>query len=273
MFLFRALASGSSGNAYLLRSGPTALLVDAGLPLSRLTKYLAQEDLRPGELTGVLISHEHRDHCTAARDLATRCHVPVWANCEVLAAAGVHDLPQARVLDIGRPVLIGDIEVTAFPVLHDAVSPVGFQLASPQRTITVATDLGDLTDEVVTAVRRADLVVLEANHDLELLQRSRYPAHLRARVAGRTGHLSNVQAARAIAAHARDDQAEVWLAHLSRENNTPRLALQTVRQALKMAGRTLGVEVVRRDTPSLRWTGAPRPRQLQLFAGWEASSA
>lgn len=273
MFLFQALASGSSGNAFLLRTPKATLLFDAGLRLPTLIKYLATEGVAPESISAVLLSHEHRDHCVSARDLAVRHNATVCANVDVLRAVGLHELPRAQVLENERPTLFGDVVVTSFPVQHDAVRPVGFLIEVEGRTITIATDLGHATTEVTAAVAAADLVVLEANHDAGLLRNGRYPAHLRKRVAGPTGHLSNEQAGALLAAHLKTADTEVWLAHLSRENNTSALALKTVRSFLGGGRREFGsVGIALRDRPSLRWTGATRPRQLSLFAGWSGVS-
>lgn len=268
MFAFRSLASGSSGNAFLLRTGKSTLLFEAGLRLPILQKYLAAEDVSLERLSAVLISHEHRDHCLAARELAEGYGVSIWANADVLRAAGLHDMRTSAVLEVNAPTLFGDVEVTCFPISHDAVRPVGFRIRVPERTIVVATDLGEVSDEVANVIGEADLVVLEANHDTEMLQQGRYPYHLRRRVSGPTGHLSNAQAAAALSRRLKDESVDVWLAHLSRENNTPNTALRTVRRSLKAVGLD-GVlpGVAQRDRPSLRWTGVPRPRQLSLFSG------
>jgi phosphoribosyl 1,2-cyclic phosphodiesterase len=167
--------------------------------------------------------------------------------------------------------LFGDVEVTSFPVSHDAVRPVGFLIRTGERTVTIATDLGEATPELLEAVAASDLVVLEANHDVDMLRHGRYPYHLRRRVASRTGHLSNTQAAAILEQHLKGEETEVWLAHLSKENNLPKVALKTVQQALRATG--LGAaqaQVALRDRPSVRWTGMPRPRQLSLFSPGEA---
>lgn len=265
MIYFRALASGSSGNSFLLRSGKVNLLFDAGLRLPSLRRHLAAEGLAVSDISAVLLSHEHRDHCAAAPDMIAMAGVPVWGNPGLLRAAGLADHECCSVLDVGRPTLFGDVEVTTFPVEHDAAAPVGFAIKVEGRSITIATDLGVVTPDVACAIGCADLIVLESNHDPEMLHNGRYPPHLRKRVSGPRGHLSNFQAGAGLAATARDD-AEVWLAHLSKENNTTRLALQTVRRILKAAGRArVQVDVALRDRPSLRWHGMIRPRQLSLF--------
>lgn len=272
LFLFQALASGSSGNAFLLKTQKVSLLFDAGLRFTPLQRYLHAEGIKAGDLSGIFISHEHRDHCVAARDLAVAHDSPVWANDAVLRACGFHDMPGAQVLDVGIPTLFGDVEVTTFPVEHDAVCPVGFLIRVEGRTIAIATDLGHVSPEVAGAVELADLVVIEANHDLQMLQEGRYPHHLRKRVAGPRGHLSNSQAAGILASNIKRDGVEVWLAHLSKENNTQALALRTVKGTLKSAGLgTLAVDVAQRDKPSRRWTGYGRPRQLSLFEAMEVA--
>lgn len=263
---FRALASGSSGNAYLLRTGKTALLFDAGLRGPVLRRHLETEGVRFNHVDAILLSHEHRDHCAGALKLVNGWNVPVWANPEVLQATDLADHPSAAVVAPGVWTLFGDVEVMTFPVEHDAVAPVGFLVRTQGRTITIATDLGRPTTAVIEAVAAADLVVLEANHDEDMLHGGRYPRHLRARVSGPRGHLSNTQAAATLAGSVRNGDTEVWLAHLSRENNTMSLAVRTVRRALQAAGLgAVRVDVAGRDRPSLCWRGQSRPRQPSLF--------
>lgn len=268
MFLFRALASGSSGNAYVLRTGGSTLLFEAGLRFSSLQRHLVAEGIDPATITAIFISHEHRDHCQAAGDFTARFSTPIFANEKVLRATGLHGERAAAILEMGKPQRFGQVEVTSFGVAHDSVCPVGFIIRIGDRTITLATDLGAANPAVVDAVAQADLVVLESNHDQDMLRQSRYPSRLRQRVAGPTGHLSNTQAACILTQYVKHDGVDVWLAHLSKENNTPALALRTVQRALKSAGLgAVGVTVAQRDKPSVRWNGLPRPRQLTLFSG------
>jgi phosphoribosyl 1,2-cyclic phosphodiesterase len=266
LLVFRALASGSSGNAFVLRTDRTRILFDAGLRLPILLKHLSSEGISPDTLSAVFISHEHRDHCVGAADLARVHDVPIIANEAVLRACGLHGLRQAEPIDVGRSTLVGDVEVTSFPISHDAVRPVGFLARTGGRTLAIATDTGGATPEMLEAIALADLVVLEANHDIEMLYSGRYPYHLRRRVSGPTGHLSNAQAAGILAKNVRRPDVDIWLAHLSKENNTQALAMRTVHRTLKAIGLSLSVGVALRDRPSLRWTGTGRPRQLSLFA-------
>jgi phosphoribosyl 1,2-cyclic phosphodiesterase len=271
VFHFRSLASGSSGNAFLLKTDKASVLFDAGLRLSALERYLADEGVAPSRLSAILLSHEHRDHAAAARDFAEEHGVPVCANYPTLKAAGLCGLPTASVLEVGQCTSFGDIQVATFPVSHDAAAPVGFEVRVSQRTITIATDLGKPTPGLQEALSRSDLVVLEANHDPDMLRNGRYPPHLQRRVAGPTGHLANLQAADIVARHVGSDQIELWLAHLSRNNNTISLATATVKRFLRAAGLgSVGVMVARRDRPSLAWSGLGRPTQLSLFTAIEA---
>jgi phosphoribosyl 1,2-cyclic phosphodiesterase len=265
LFVFRVLASGSSGNAFVLRTNASTLLFEAGLRLPRLTKYLAAEGISASDLSAVLISHEHRDHCVGAEEIASEHGVPLYANEQVLRACGLAHLACVDVMPVAQTKSFGDIEVTSFPLEHDAVRHVGFFVRSQGRTLTIATDTGRATADLREAVSESDLVVIEANHDLEMLQRGPYPYHLRRRVGGPRGHLSNLQAGSIIVKNVKRTDVHVWLAHLSKENNTPVLALRTVKRMLQGEGMTLNVEVALRDRPSLRWTGVPKPQQLSLF--------
>ncbi|HZS93554.1 MAG TPA: MBL fold metallo-hydrolase [Chloroflexota bacterium] len=266
MLHVRALASGSSGNAFLVRTATVTLLLEAGLPITRLRRYLTDEGVVPSDLTAILVSHEHRDHCLSAGDLASEGDAPVYAPLEALRASGIAGSTRACLLEPGQTVRFGDVRVTAFSVPHDAAAPVGFHVRVGDRTFVLATDLGETGGDVGDAVADADLVILEANHDTRMLHEGRYPYHLRRRIAGPTGHLSNTQAGALLAGRLRDDRVDVWLAHLSRNNNTIKAATTTVRTALRRAG--LGevqVAVAGRDRPSLTWNGSLRPRQLRLF--------
>lgn len=233
--------------------------------MQKLEKFLGTEGVLPGDLTAVLISHEHHDHCLSAPDLAD-LGVPIWANEDVLQTGCLRKLLNTNVLKLEEPNLFGDVEVSCFLLSHDSVRPVGFSIRSRDRAVVLATDLGEPTDELVTAIKAADLIVLEANHDRGMLLRGRYPYRLKERVAGPLGHLSNDQAAYILTSHLQHQTAEVWLAHLSRENNTPAKARRTVLRELKAAGLgAVPLRVASRGRPSLRWDGTLRPSQLTLL--------
>jgi phosphoribosyl 1,2-cyclic phosphodiesterase len=265
-----ALASGSSGNAYLVVSGSSHVLFDAGLPAPLLERYLRAYGVAARQLSAIFVSHEHTDHLCGAGALARRYRLPVFATAGTLraGAAVLGPLPDRRELAPGGTEQVGALLVRTFPVAHDAAEPVGFRVSGDGTTIGLCTDLGQITPVVRGALAAADLLVIEANHDHERLWNGPYPWPLKRRVAGPTGHLSNSDTAEFVQALAQERPPHtVWLAHLSATNNTPALARGAVRTALAAVGQSaIPVEIVGRDRPSLSWDGtAPAPaRQLAL---------
>lgn len=261
-----SIASGSSGNAYLLRSGAETVLIECGIPLGRITAFLGSLGLSPSDLAGVLLTHDHSDHIRSARLLSDRYRVPLIATAGTLGCESLRGAAHARSIEAGRVFRVGDFEVLPFAVPHDAFEPVGFRIAGDSATVTVTTDLGFVPADVRRRLCDNDLLILEANHDVEMLQNGPYPTFLKRRVLGSHGHLSNAATADALAACGDRVPAEVWLAHLSPTNNRPETALATITARLKAADLGhVAVRVAERHRPSLRWSAAPRPRQLSLL--------
>lgn len=261
-----SIASGSSGNAYLARTGETAVLLECGIPLKRITSFLAKAGVSPFSLAGVLLTHDHSDHTRAARQFSEAFNVPLYATPGTLGCTALRETPDARPISTDRPFAIGDLEIQAFAVPHDAHEPVGFRLKGASATIGITTDLGFVPEDVQRQFQDTDLMILEANHDLDMLRSGPYPAFLKRRVIGQHGHLSNEATADALVACRDRAPGTVWLAHLSPTNNRPELAHAVIRERLQRFG--LGhvtVEVAERHRPSLRWSAIPRPRQLALF--------
>lgn len=262
-----SLGSGSSGNALLIEAGPrgrTKLLVDAGFGGRVLKQRLRHANVSPAQLTGILITHEHIDHVLGLPYLMNSYRLPVMTNALTIGAiqhifagekarsdsgalvpleleanglantrAGelFHALPQDTSTGLG------DIDVTPFPVSHDAAAPCGFLLSAGGCRVCVAIDTGEVTDAMLFMMQHADLLILESNHDRERLLRGPYPYALKQRILSSTGHLSNDQAAEAFLRTWRGDAVRwVWLSHLSRTNNTPRLAVSTLRARMSEAG-------------------------------------
>lgn len=261
------LASGSSGNSILIQSGDRALLVDAGLSGRKLLALLGERGLGRGALDGVLVTHEHTDHTSGARIVATRVEAPIVANDATLKALKREGTDAgSRVLGTGATASVGAFEVSSFPISHDAEDPVGYVVEAEGYRIAVATDLGCASMEVVTALSSADLVVVEANHDTQRLIDGRYPWPLKQRIMSETGHLSNRQSAELIAAVLSRRPQTFWLAHLSKQNNTPTLARKGVVGYLAAEGLSPPVLVTARDGPSLVWEPPTTDVQLSLFA-------
>ncbi|HET6312949.1 MAG TPA: MBL fold metallo-hydrolase [Chloroflexia bacterium] len=270
-----ALASGSSGNAFLIEAAGTRLLFDAGLPAATLEHYLRQCGTSPSQLSAIFVSHEHIDHLRGAGMLARRYRLPVVASEGTFLAGAMQlgSLPEKLVQPPGREVYVGTdgadgVVVRTFAVSHDAAEPVGFWIEAGGYNIVLCTDLGCETASIRDALEAADLLVIEANHDVQRLWRGPYPPRLKRRVAGRHGHLANDDAARLVSGLARDARPRtVWLAHLSATNNTPALAFDTVAQPLDREGCThLEVAVLARDKPSHVWQGAASPGEVKATA-------
>lgn len=236
---FTVFASGSSGNCSLLSEGDTHILIDAGISLRRLRSFLAP--LQPEELTGVLITHEHNDHISGIPMLTKHCGRPLFAPCASAtfmsrADAGVEAYMHRIAED--AEFRLGSLHIRSFPTPHDALCSVGYRFESENGTFGYCTDCGSLTDAVLEGLRGCDAAVLEANHDEEMLRYGSYPIALKRRILSERGHLSNENCARLAVTLAESGCRSFVLGHLSKENNRPALAYDTVRRALDEAGFT-----------------------------------
>lgn len=256
-----SLGSGSSGNALLIESGGTRLLVDAGLQPRMLFARLRAAGVQPGKLTAILLTHEHTDHAQGAAVLAREWEAPIISAPETLRQI----LPTAEEggprcetepLDVGRSLRVGSLEVSSFPVPHDAIAPCGYLIRSQSWRVCIALDTGHVQGPMLDALRQAQLLVIEANHDYERLLRGPYPWHLKKRILSPTGHLSNQQTADALETIVDNTPRWVWLAHLSRTNNTPDLARSEIIQRLKQIGASSIQTDVLPPGPGVAWDSA-----------------
>lgn len=233
------LASGSSGNCTLVSSGTTSILVDAGLSGRETAARLSRVGLSLDRIHAVCVSHEHNDHTAGLRVLHRKHRIPVYANSATVEA--LRRDPQMeelewRVFSNGTPFAIGDIFVEPFDVPHDASDPVGFIVRAAGVRVGVVTDMGVATGLIRERLRRCHVVVVESNHDEQMLKDANRPWHLKQRILGRQGHLSNQAAGEMIASVAGPDLQHVFLAHMSKDCNRPELALGTVRRILEASG-------------------------------------
>lgn len=241
MLRFRSLASGSSGNATLVeaRAGhgaPTRVLVDCGLGLRQLAARLAAAGLALDDIDAIFITHEHGDHVGCALGLSSRHRIPLWTSAGTWAA--IQDPrfePIVHLAADGQDVAVGALQISPFTVPHDAREPLQLTCTDGDRTLGVLTDLGHVTPHVLGRLAGCHALMLESNHDPDMLARSRYPDFLKRRVGGLHGHLSNAQAAHALSTLRHDRLGTVVAAHLSERNNLPQLVRDAFADALGCA--------------------------------------
>lgn len=234
---FCPLFSGSSGNALYVSAGDTHILIDAGLSGRTVLGALTGIGVDPSCLSAILVTHEHSDHTKGVGILARKLGIPVYANEPTWDAMegklGKVNSAQRRIFETGQDFFLGDFAVAPFAIPHDAAQPVGFCLTHQGRKIAVATDLGHMTKTILNQIEDADLLLLEANHDVETLKvNPNYSYDLKRRILGNQGHLSNEACATALVELAKRGLKTALLGHLSGENNTPELAQLTVSQIL-----------------------------------------
>jgi phosphoribosyl 1,2-cyclic phosphodiesterase len=234
---FASLGSGSAGNALVVESGTTRLLIDCGFSAVEATRRLARIGLEPAALSAILITHEHEDHAGGVARLARRHGLPVWLTAGTLRALDgeFSALERLEIFDSHAPFAIGDIEITPYPVPHDAREPAQFVFGDGARRLGLLTDAGSLTPHMVQTLSALDAFMLECNHDREMLENGRYPAALKARVGGRFGHLSNDTAAELLSRIDCSRLQHIIAAHLSLQNNRPELAVAALAPVLGCA--------------------------------------
>ena len=251
MTVVHTLASGSSGNALVLLSGGTRILLDAGVSCRRISAALAELGLGPGDLDAILITHAHADHISGLRTLLKRTDAPVWATVRT-GRDLLYRLPEAEdrlcPAEPGVPFEVGSCTVTAVATSHDAPGACGYRLDTADGSVGILTDTGYVTEQAAELLPGVDLAVLEANHDVETLRSGPYPYYLKQRILGPEGHLSNTDAAAFAVTLAERGAGEIVLAHLSRENNTPAMARTAVETALAAAELAPLLSVAPRDT-------------------------
>lgn len=229
MTRFASLGSGSQGNALLFESGTTRLLLDCGFNPRETRVRLERLGLAPEELAGIIVTHEHSDHVGGVFALARQCRLPVWLTYGTYCAVREHDQQVAEgvkvtLIDGLETIAIGDVLVQPYTVPHDAREPVQYVLSDGARRLGVLTDAGCSTPHIEAMLSGCDALVLEANHDRDLLMNGSYPSWLKARVGGRFGHLNNSASAALLSALDCSRLRHLVAAHLSQQNNTPELA-------------------------------------------------
>ena len=257
-----SLGSGSSGNCYYLEAGGKALLVDAGVGIRTMRKTFNDYGLKMDNLYAIVVTHDHADHIKAVGNLSMKYGLPVYATPRVhegmqRSYCMTKKIEKERRLLLAKEetVRIGAFEVTCFEVPHDSTDHTGYRITAEGKTFVFLTDVGHVTPTIIRYVEEAEYLVLEANYDEGMLREGRYPFHLKQRISGGSGHLSNTLMARLLAEHFPKALKHLWLCHLSKENNTPEKAMKTLADELALRGISMeerGVKAtpLRRTLPS-----------------------
>lgn len=247
MIRFQSFLSGSSGNSTFLTDGETKFLVDCGANGKYITECLTRIDVDPTEIDAILITHSHRDHVSGVGVMSRRFNIPILASNEtwdeMSEIIGKISTQNTKIISDGKKLSFGDIEIKPFSIPHDAKGSLAFRFETEESKMAIATDIGHISDELFENLSGCECIIIEANHDLEMLRMGRYPYYLKKRILSDTGHLSNGDSAKLCVMLAKSGTKAFWLGHLSNENNTPDLAYNTVKDALAKAGIKVGGDV------------------------------
>lgn len=240
---FASLGSGSEGNALLVTAGRTYVLMDCGFGVQDSVTRLGRLGISAEQLNGIVVTHEHGDHIGGVARLARKFNLPVWLTHGTLRSQpkAFANIEQRHEIDPHSVFAIGDIEITPYPVPHDATEPVQFVFSDGARRLGVLTDTGSSTPHIEQTLSGCHALVLECNHDSEMLMNGAYPYSLKQRVGGRYGHLSNKESAEILGKLDVSRLQHLVAAHLSQKNNTPALATQALSQAINCTESWIGV--------------------------------
>ncbi len=256
MFNFCSLYSGSSGNSLFVESENTKLLVDAGVSSKKIEEALANLEIDPTSIDGILITHEHSDHVQGLGTFAKKFNLPVFVNEKTLDAMPKQkekiSEKNIKLFNINEKFEIGDLKVKPFSIPHDAANPCGFNIFKDDKKISIATDIGHMTNGILKNLEDSIFIMLESNYDPEVLKYSKYPYQLKTRIAGPDGHLSNELAGKTISHLLNSGLKQAVLGHLSKQSNFPELAYKTVIDEImctKYDENSLKLSVASRDIP------------------------
>ena len=255
------LASGSSGNCIYVGSSDTHLLVDIGVSGKKAESALNTIGLTGKDINGILITHEHSDHIQGLGVFSRKYGIPMyatWATIEAISSIkslGKIDSSLFKIVRADEIFQVGDITVNPMHISHDAADPVAYRFSNDGKNMAVCTDLGCYTDYTVDCLMGMDAMLLEANHDIRMLEQGPYPYPLKRRILGELGHLSNEASGKLLASVLNDTIRKIYLGHLSLENNYPDLAFESVRMEITMGDNPyrasdFDISVAKRDVPS-----------------------
>lgn len=237
---FYSIASGSSGNCIYIGSDRSCVLIDAGISCKRITDALKQIGRKPEDISAVLVTHEHSDHISGLGVLSRRAHIPVYATAPTIrqimryTPLGKVDESLFHTIEADLPFMVGDLRVEAFRVSHDAADPVAYRVENGNSAAAVATDMGCFSRYTLAHLKDLDTILVESNHDENMLQVGPYPYPLKQRIMSEKGHLSNVSAGMLLSQVLNDHMKKAYLGHLSKTNNYDELAYATVMAELAL---------------------------------------
>ena len=236
MLKFCSLYSGSSGNCLYVSSNNTKILIDCGTSCKKICEGLASIDSSIEDIDAILVTHEHSDHIQSLGMVSKKYNIPVYANIETWDAMEKQkekiSFENIKHFKNDEDFILNDLTIHPFSTPHDAANPCGFNIHNGKKKLSIATDLGHMNNDIFKQLEKSSFILLESNYDPEILKVSKYPFHLKQRIAGPHGHLSNETAGKTISALMKKDLKQVVLGHLSKENNFPELAYQTVAEEL-----------------------------------------
>lgn len=261
MLRFISFGSGSSGNCYFLFSDSDGLVIDSGVGIRQLKKHFRDFGLSLSHVRHILVTHDHADHVKSVGSLSIDLQVPVHTTQDVhvgifrnYCVSKKIPTDLQRSVEKGKEYVLGDFKVTPFSVPHDSTDCVGYKIEAEGVVFSIMTDVGCVTDEMKQIIGEANYLVIEANHDEEMLKSGPYPSYLKKRIMSTNGHLSNTDCAQAIAENITEKIRHIWLCHLSEENNHPELARKTITSVLAsygiIAGKDLQLDILKRKTPT-----------------------
>jgi phosphoribosyl 1,2-cyclic phosphodiesterase len=246
---FLSLASGSSGNCYYLGTGDYGILLDAGIGIRNIKKTLRDHEIGLEQIVGVFVTHDHADHIKSVDILGEKYGIPIYATLPVHEGIdNGHYVSQKlytsrKIIEKEQAIVIKDFKITAFEVPHDASDCVGYLIQYKQHNCVLATDIGHISETAKQYILMANHLIIEANYDREMLQQGKYPNFLKERITNGRGHLCNTEAAEFLAANFDLHLKNIWLCHLSKDNNHPELAYKTVEMAMRQYGICVGKDV------------------------------
>lgn len=239
-WIFYSIASGSSGNCYYIGNNQYGFLIDAGISARSIEKYLKSINIDIHKIRALFITHIHKDHTQSMCVFGNKWNIPVYATQTFFSmmdrANYIHKkvaVTNRKYLEHEGRVQLGDFHITSFYIPHDAVDNSGYIIEYQGKKLVLATDVGHVTPRLTQAVREADYLIIESNHDIDMLMNGSYSEKLKIRVSSNMGHMSNHEAAELVSSHASPNLKQVFLCHLSEENNTPELAVTTMSDALQ----------------------------------------